>query len=490
MEDFDRSLNYFKIAQRFELEGQIALADELYARSLSIRYAYPKSLIEPGKVFSLTNHESGLEILPDNVLPLVFMFLDWQSGDVLSTFSLRWLLSFRDFLQRQRCQELPQNDQEKFIPQATICAYDGHSVKFKFSDVDFFDAFQEKCMKVAVVYAFCLVGQKVNSSHYIARYNPVTKSVTAVDFYELLADVFYERPSYGQCYRIDACSCDSDIQTDFLSSVDDSFLNNGGEKHDPRILGKVHFSGRARWTGEDSYEFLDSDAEAQREEEGEEVFDVDAARLRAIAQNNCAFTVGSDEGFVDGDYEVDCQLDVMNIYHERVKYASRHILVGVAKFVGSKRKKFNLCTCSIGYEISLRRRPKGDDDDDYESDRSDTKERAVFDEIKNLNHLIFDFDKMQLKVEPIIVESIYRCNDCDLALFQGQENYRVSIEELARDAGGFNHASCQCNLPAELEFFSFADYPLLSHVHVNIQRRRHVSPGVEVDVNWRSIVAL
>eukprot|EP00475_Leptophrys_vorax_P032320 TRINITY_DN4975_c0_g1_i4.p1 TRINITY_DN4975_c0_g1~~TRINITY_DN4975_c0_g1_i4.p1 ORF type:complete len:116 (+),score=19.23 TRINITY_DN4975_c0_g1_i4:3-350(+) len=100
-------------------------------------------------------------------------------------------------LMPQRCQELPQNDQEKFIPQATICAYDGHSVKFKFSDVDFFDAFQEKCMKVAVVYAFCLVGQKVNSSHYIARYNPVTKSVTAVDFHELLADVFMKDHRMG-----------------------------------------------------------------------------------------------------------------------------------------------------------------------------------------------------------------------------------------------------------------------------------------------------
>ena len=48
--------------------------------------------------------------------------------------------------------------------------------------------------------------------------------------------------------------------------------------------------------------------------------------------------------------------------------------------------------------------------------------------------------------------------------------YRVNIENLAKAKQGFNHASCQCYLPSEIQIdqFSFLDYTYLSHVHLAI----------------------
>jgi hypothetical protein len=54
--------------------------------------------------------------------------------------------------------------------------------------------------------------------------------------------------------------------------------------------------------------------------------------------------------------------------------------------------------------------------------------------------------------------------------------YRVDIQKLAKEAKGFNHASCQCSYPAvEVDQFSFLDCTYLSHIHLAVaQNTDHV----------------
>lgn len=59
--------------------------------------------------------------------------------------------------------------QPKFIP--TIHAQYGSRTLFRFSDAEFFNQHINECCRVAVVYAFFLLGHSPNSKTYTVRYN-------------------------------------------------------------------------------------------------------------------------------------------------------------------------------------------------------------------------------------------------------------------------------------------------------------------------------
>ena len=47
--------------------------------------------------------------------------------------------------------------------------------------------------------------------------------------------------------------------------------------------------------------------------------------------------------------------------------------------------------------------------------------------------------------------------------------YRVNIEKLAEQSGGFSHASCQCDIPSvKTNQFTFLQYTYLSHVDLAV----------------------
>merc|ERR1719378_686859 len=47
-------------------------------------------------------------------------------------------------------------------------------------------------------------------------------------------------------------------------------------------------------------------------------------------------------------------------------------------------------------------------------------------------------------------------------------HYTVNIENLLKKNTGFNHASCNCHVPAFkiLEYSDFKSYPHLNHIHI------------------------
>ena len=107
----------------------------------------------------------------------------------------------------------------------------------------------------------------------------------------------------------------------------------------------------------------------------------------------------------------------------------------------------------------------------------------IDDSVQIYNHLLFDFDTHQLTVENISEESTTTNNRT--------RYYRVNVEKLAKETGGFNHASCQSFYPDMIvDHFSFLDYTYLSHVDLTVAQSTGNIDHVNVEATYGGIAAL
>ena len=88
----------------------------------------------------------------------------------------------------------------KFIP--TIETRYGCQTLFRFSDAAFFNEHLQPCLRVAAVYAFFLLGNGEDATHYVVRFNRATHDICEVEMEKLFSDVFYNRHCYGSLYRV------------------------------------------------------------------------------------------------------------------------------------------------------------------------------------------------------------------------------------------------------------------------------------------------
>ncbi|UJR12040.1 hypothetical protein I4U23_016218 [Adineta vaga] len=472
-EDYFGCLNFFREAQQNELEDcQVSkqfknLTDtgELYERSLSIRYCYPR-LLELKLNKSIDKQEPSLiDQFPPEIWLHIFKFIHEQDiRNLVFAYPQFQLLKLVWEAQDKQSRETDPF-RPKFLP--TIHAKYGSRTLFQFSDAQFFYKHINECCRVAAVYAFFLLGHQKDSTTYIVRYDRNTQEVSEVDMEKLLADAFYNRNCYGSLYRvkrIDENRCQPTM--DLNSSVDRTYMTN---RHQSQFIGQdllpcLHFtlkdpqwpfSTREDAEGECKNSFNEQDIlgwqrrHALKDRTEKLVDDCPSAYTYSYRQEGCA----SDD--ILGYRE--------NLLNQTEKQSGTSLF---RMLLAKDHVARDLCDCGMcDYQIS-----------------------KVHDLIKIYNHLIFDFDTHQLTVERLPDDALSNIRydsllrDCIRTLQKSvpQENpislYQVNIEKLTKEIQGFNHASCQCGYPSvKFDQFSFLDYTHLSHVHLAVaQNNDHV----------------
>jgi hypothetical protein len=458
-DDYLACLNFFRQAQQCELKldkksDELISIGELYERSLSIRYCYPRLLEEKiNKAINIEDkYQPLIDQLPSESWLHVFKFLNEQDiENLIFAYPKFQLLKIAWKAQEERSFSSDPS-KEKFIP--TIETQYGSRTLFRFSDAQFFSQHIHQCCRVAAVYAFFLLGHAQDSTSYTVRYNRYTQEVCEVEMEKLLTDVFYNRNCYGSLYRVerkDERNREAKIDLDY--SVDRTYMIN---RHQSQFIGqdisrRFHLIMKSN-SNEDS-EMEDDDLP----EEINESFIQCSQRMSALhdEEKKLIDTV-DDDCFKNGMND-----DILGYRKQLIKQIDQNFGTSICRIVSAKNRTIDkICLCEIGRNDDL------------------TNLEGL---IHVYNHLIFDFDTHQLEVERLSDEESNH-SDCSRLLHRHARTlkrsdleeipisyYRVNIEKLAEKTEGFSHASCNCQYPAvKVDQFSFLDYTYLSHVQLAV----------------------
>ena len=246
-EDYRKCLDYFRRAQTYELNGYKEKAGVLYGRALSIRYCYPNALQKEEEDCTQTSNNNDYCTFPTVVWHSIFHFLSGVDIEsVVRAFPVLW--STRKDWEMRRCLKDKNIDEGNplYIPE--IVLHDGMTTCFKFCDSVFFEENEESCVRVAALYAFYLLGHKVDEKFYTVRYDPDTQEGTAVALKSLLLDAFLNRPCYGAIYAVNqADECHQNPKLDFHESVDRTYMSL---RHNAQFVGtpmKENMTVKVKW---------------------------------------------------------------------------------------------------------------------------------------------------------------------------------------------------------------------------------------------------
>lgn len=474
-DDYLACLNFFRQAQQCELQKNKTSDDllsigDLYDRSLSIRYCYPRLLEEKLKRTMTIEDESKplIDEFPSEIWLNIFKFLHEQDVENL-------IFAYPEFQLLKIAWEAQENksfmhdpSKEKFIP--IIQTQYGSRTLFRFSDAQFFSQHFDQCCRVAAVYAFFLLGNQQDSITYTVRYNRNTQEVCEVEMEKLLADVFYNRNCYGSLYRVeqkDENKRQADVDLDY--SVDRTYMTN---RHQSQFIGQdllpsFHLTLK-QISREDSK--MDEDDDEDEDDNDEKERKIDETYFRAIQR--MSVTYDDEEKLVNMDNDDSFQYakkdDKLGYREQLIKQTDQEFGTSICRMASSETHIIgDICLCGLNRDFS----------------------KTNFEEvIRVYNHLIFDFDTHQLTVERLSNDQSDPCDSArlinryikTLKRSSLKSNsilyYRVNIEKLAEKSQGFNHASCYCEYPAvEVDQFSFLDYTYLSHVQLAVvQNTDHV----------------
>ncbi|CAF1314138.1 unnamed protein product [Rotaria sp. Silwood1] len=474
-EDYLACLNFFREAQQNELKlyknfGKFVKTSEigeLYERSLSIRYSYPR-LLElklKAQIIYQDDEKPLIDKFPSEIWLHIFKYLHEQDVQhLIFAFPQFQLLKITWDAQEMKNFEAD-NCRQKFIP--IIHTKYGSRTLFRFSDSDFFYKHLEGCCRVAAVYAFFLLGHRDDSTTYTIRYNRNTQEVSEVKMEKILADAFYNRNCYGSIYRVaqkNELKRQPNIDLDY--SVDRTYMTN---RHQSQFIGqdflsRFHFEMHIS----DSSNSERSDSYASDELDKSDILTYQRNHALYDRENRLVdqYSAIEDDIYTWMDMTACSKDDMMGYCENLLKQTQQNSGTSLLRILLAKDHVIDkICSCSLGSRPSM-------------------------DEVKDLivcyNHLIFDFDTHRLTVEQL-PDGKLNTTDRDSLLYNcirtlqrsvARENpitwYRVNIEKLAQATQGFNHASCQCSYPeVKIDQFSFLDYTYLSHVHLAVGRNKN-----------------
>ena len=233
--DYLQCLNHFREAQSQELEGNVKIAGELYERALSIRYCYPMAIdLEEFESQNTNDYTHDNFPLPNTVWQHIFNLLSGKDiENVVKAFPGLYFTQKSWELNRCRGKKAHSENQPKHIP--SVDSQYGIATKFRFQDALFFSENEEACVRVAAMYAFYLLGHRVDDQFYTVRYNPETQEVYAVALKSLLTDTFLNRPCFGSVYAVrQQDPSKKDLLVDFDASVDNIYMTL---RHGAQFLG-------------------------------------------------------------------------------------------------------------------------------------------------------------------------------------------------------------------------------------------------------------
>ena len=233
--DYLQCLNHFREAQSQELDGNVKIAGELYERALSIRYCYPMAIdLVEFESQNTNDYTYDNFSLPNNVWHHIFYSLSGiDIENVIKAFPGLYFTQKSWELNRCRGKEEYSENQPKHIP--SVDSQRGIATKFRFKDAFFFSENEEACVRVAAMYAFYLLGHRVDDQFYTVRYNPETQEVCAISLRSLLTDTFLNRPCFGSVYAVrQQDPSEKNLSVDFDASVDNTYM---ALRHGAQFLG-------------------------------------------------------------------------------------------------------------------------------------------------------------------------------------------------------------------------------------------------------------
>lgn len=467
-EDYLACLNFFREAQQNELreyqtpETSITTlklkTGELYERSLSIRYCYPRLLINSHIKEEKSN--SICHKLPTETWLNIFKYVNEQDIESF-IFAYPYYLPLMMLRQSEETKFFETDrSRSKFIP--TVENQYGCRTLFHFADVKFFDENIHGCCRVAAVYAFFLLGHTADSTTYIIRYNRNTHEVCEVQKERLFHDVFYNRNCYGALYRVKQKNESiRNLIVDFEDSVDRTYMIN---RHQSQFIGqdlpsRFHFLIK-KWSAPD-YGSQDKDYSQYLNER-----DLLAVQRETVLRFDTYKLVNECEDAKENTYAegIRKRYDPIRGYRGNLnKQTQQEFGTSLCRMVSAKDHFISSGDCCMHTDC-----------------RGEYSAGIIHNLIQTYNHLVFDFNTHQL-----VVEQIARPLD-------SQNNstvyYRVNVAKLAEKTKGFDHAGCRSYDPYfTIDQFSFLDYTYLSHVDLAIT---HEENYVSVESMYGGIVSL
>ena len=238
--DYLKCIEYFERGQSLEGKGLYKEASDNYEKALSIRYSYPSN---DSGVCNLPDYSpnSNHSVLPETVWFLVFNFLSGKDiENVVKAFNYLYGAQKSWEMRRYR-RDLKSSNNALYIPSVTDKS--GIITCFTFPDMFFFQANEEACLRVAAMYAACMIQKKSISASCmiekgnvnLAVYNPETETASPIALHSFLRDIFLDRELFGSVYSIDEdLDLESDFTDTFSKSVDRSFMTL---RHKSQFLG-------------------------------------------------------------------------------------------------------------------------------------------------------------------------------------------------------------------------------------------------------------
>ncbi|KAJ3099772.1 hypothetical protein HDU96_010560 [Phlyctochytrium bullatum] len=231
--DYRLCLSYFREAQHKELEKAVKKAGELYERSLSIRYAYPRVLQRSRKSVT-TRQLDFISRLPAEIQEHLVSFFDYNSVQrlVLAFPHLLWLQEYSYFLRQRVIGSSPAYQKLLSVANgggsgysssyAVYCKF-GRSCWIEFNDSDFFEANVEGCCRAAAIIAFFQLGQRLDAEVAPVAFDPVTQTVKAVEMEQLVTAAFLGEACYGSVFAVEKGD-ETTVEEDFDNAVDRTFM--------------------------------------------------------------------------------------------------------------------------------------------------------------------------------------------------------------------------------------------------------------------------
>ncbi|KAJ3105421.1 hypothetical protein HDU96_008584 [Phlyctochytrium bullatum] len=433
--DYQLCLAWFREAQHQELKGNLEKAGELYERSLSVRFSYPKVL----RGSDLGRSTAGKSLF--------------------------------DRL--------------------------GRSCWIKFDDARFFKENVEGCCRAAAIIAFSQLGHGEDEELVTVAFNPVTQTVKAVRFEELVAAAFFNKPCYGAVFALDGVSkeeAEEELEEAFADSVDRTYMMY---RFGAQFIGKDFVRNAYTHTG------LAEEEEPDENYDGGRLYPALLPAIDGFREVACPYphiiehwggeNIPYNRTFIERFYMMCESLNEMdrlihiddydgslgefythattrNVKDDQPELATRYLRGAVNPGTSGKRDVSTFidanrsgapCLCGIGPDHQLYI-PK-----------------------RNVNDMVFDFSRNELRVFPDYPANAYpdTCSSCSidkaidqpfLPFDQGEAGtevlrYRVDITVLTAGDSfeSFNHASCQCAFPSlQLDMLECVKYTHLDHVHL------------------------
>ncbi|KAJ3101244.1 hypothetical protein HDU97_001541 [Phlyctochytrium planicorne] len=404
----------------------------------------------------------------------------------------------------------------------------GTSCGFIFPDTAFFKENLEGSCRAAALLAFFQFGHCKNLKTYTVSYNPVTQAVKAVDFKEVVAAAYYNRPLYGSIFKvISKNEGEADPVTDFNHCVDRSYMTHrfgsqfvGSDFVRNRHCNVTHWETRCNHQIFERREINGTGFEEDLVERdgSDEIQEAESTTLKKCNhQLEVAPNIEENPAVNEQDPSHDSFKEVSTPFvqdYDEYDYEEswEHLLTSFGRI--QQQFRFNT-PASMDYRLpaiaGMRRRgPISDYKAIFDSTNQNKREHTTlvdfrgvvrpcfcalcngdFEEKSNIsrpiNDLVFDFTRNELKVTPeesfesFRPESCVSCprvDDAPGAVFKEEDGeifrYKVDISPLSESDcfESFNHAACQCHfVRLKANATHISGYQHLSHVHLRFQEK-------------------